>query len=194
MRDAPDAPTQLALESPTSLSLPCEGTMVGDLIDLRIALPRAPASTTPLPRRRPELDLGAELDAICARAARGPEVTGTLDAFHALEVPQGSPLATLEPWPEVVAASAASSPRTPVVSQPRAPVVSQPRAPVVSQPRTPVVSQPRTPVATSPALDSCEATALSSEVRPSRGARLELALLYTTVSLATFLGTVAILY
>ena len=129
-----------------------------------------------------------------ARAARGPEVTGTLDAFHALEVPQGSPLATLEPWPEVVAASAASSPRTPVVSQPRAPVVSQPRAPVVSQPRTPVVSQPRTPVATSPALDSCEATALSSEVRPSRGARLELALLYTTVSLATFLGTVAILY
>lgn len=184
--------------------------MVGDLIDLRIALPRAPASTTPLPRRRPELDLGAELDAICARAARGPEVTGTLDAFHALEVPQGSPLATLEPWPEVVAASAASSPRTPVVSQPRTPVVSQPRTPVVSQPRAPVVSQPRTPVvspprapvvsqprtpvATSPALDSCEATALSSEVHPSRGARLELALLYTTVSLATFLGTVAILY
>ena len=191
MRDAPDAPTQLALESPTSLSLPCEGTMVGDLIDLRIALPRAAASTTPLPRRRPELDLGAELDAICARAARSPDVTGTLDAFHALEVPQGSPLATLEPWPEVVAAS---SPRTPVVSQPRAPVVSQPRTPVVSQPRAPVVSQPRMPVATSPALDSCEATALSSEVHPSRGARLELALLYTTVSLATFLGTVAILY
>lgn len=193
MRDAPDATTQLALESPTSLSLPCEGTMVGDLIDLRIALPRAPASTTPLPRRRPELDLGAELDAICARAARGPEVTGTFDAFHALEVPQGSPLSTLEPWPEVVEAAAASSPRTPVVSSPRTPAVSSPRTPAVSSPRTPAVSSPRTPVATAPTVDASDAT-WAREVSPSKGARLELALLYTTVSLATFLGTVAILY
>lgn len=178
MQDAPEAPTQLALESPVCAADAGEGTMVGDLIALRIASPRAPASITPLPRRRPEHDLSAELDAICARAARSPDVTGTLDAFHALEVPRGSPLATLEPWPEVVAAS---SPRTPVHGASRTPMTTSPRAPVVSSPRTPVVAAP-------------DARAEASEPSPSRAARVELALLYTTVSLATFLGTVAILY
>lgn len=211
MRNAPEAETQLALEAvlPTRLSLApppaADGTVAGallmDLLDLerdldpadlladpveapaaalvpverRPPLPRAPASTTPLPRARPPaspgLDLGAQLEAICARATRDPQITGTLDAFHALEVPApASPLATIEPWPLPAPAPAPE----PVLAPLPFP------GPVVTH-----ISRALTPA---------PGVATSTTTGHGWTARVEVALLYTTVSLATFLGTVALLY